>query len=243
MKRTLSIACALAVCAFSQQAWAVAFWDIDTKSTFTLVSDGGLIITSESHPPTAFTTDVEIGTGTNSGIAVPTPSDFPIVSTIMTTGSASAPPTSASELIWMGGNFVRLTNTTEGLLTATFTHLAEWDLTATRTLPASEFAEAGAFFHITDADDTESFLVDGVLASEYLLNPTISTILGDATEIDSALVSITVIVGPGEHAFSVIHDSRGFAGARQTAVPEPASASLVVLAGLALLQSASRRKP
>jgi hypothetical protein len=165
---------------------------------------------------------------------------------VVVSGSAFAPPDSTASSTSMSGHIFRIENLggpgdDTSTIEVTFTFTYSWDIDLFRDFPATEFASAGAFFHI-DGIDNEFLFIDGVgLVPEYL-DTIPETTAGGGTG-SSGTVTITgKIIVPEEtlSEFSVITDASGSATA--IATPEPASLIMWSVSALGCAVGAYRRR-
>jgi hypothetical protein len=225
---TLSAATALLF--LPAAAYATAMYSTTASSTFAIAADGVAL-------GPVFTAKTEIGAGVAffSG-AQSVAGVFPATLSVAIAGSAAQPPNSLATSTYMSGHIFSIDNTHGGgTLIVPFTFSYEWDTDIAVTDVLREFAEAGAFFHITGIDN-EGLTIEGMSVTEYLVNPRYSTGLGSIGGFGAFTVHGTIEVPDGVYSeFSVITDATG----RAFAVPEP---STLWLLGLGLVAVLQRRK-
>lgn len=216
-------------------AFGAAIYSTSVGSSFAIGGPATVVNGPEISP--VFTTGNGLATATGivSGDGVK-----PATSSLSLTGSAFAPPNSSATSSYMSGHIFRIDNSL-GLATivVSFSFTGLWDVIVSATNPFTEFAMAGAFFHITGIDN-EGLRIGGVLVPEFLLNPIYSTAPGPAAGMGMFAVDGTIEVPAGViSVFSVITDTSGSA----SAVPEPGSATLILLAGAAGWVARNWRSP
>ncbi len=257
--RYLMVALTTTAClTVADSASAIATYDAEAMSTFTLVSTGGMGISFETGPevPTSSTTGVAVASidadiQTPSGMFTLAPGES-VMQTSAVSGSADA-PAGFSEASVLNGVFVTLDNTA-GLTDAVaeFTFEYTWSGVFTKTDALLEAASASPFFHLTGfaPSGSETLMIDdgggAMPVADWLVHPVVGSPLGDAflaggaagTEIVTAFV--TVPAGSID-SFSVITDAFG-AAVHISPVPEPMTAALGFIALGALGAGIQRRR-
>ena len=250
MHTTLAhIAMLLALCGIATPGWGVAVYSTGASSTFS-IGIGVVEIGSNSISTT------EVGTGAAAVFRTISPDGaFPATISVGVAGSASAPPTSFAESIYMGGHVIRIDNSDPMArdISVRFAFTYSWITTISVSNPALEFASSGAFFGISgfepgidsiDIDgDGMGAITDSPGTSAWLFNPTFATSLGETGTggVLSGAIEGVINVAAGEiGTFSVITDATGRAFAR---VPEPGTLALASLGLVAALVVRRRRVP
>lgn len=200
---------------YAPAARSTAMYLSTASSTFVISGAGvvlGPVITSETETGTG----IAVYSGAQSGAGV-----FPTTLSVAVSGSASQPPNSLATSTYMSGHIFSIDNTHgTGTLVVPFTFSYDWTTAISVGDPLHEFADAGAFFHITGIDN-EFLVIGGSSVAEFLLNPRYSTGLSETGGAGSGSISGTIEVPGGVFSeISVITDATGRAIAR---VPEPST--------------------
>lgn len=196
---------------------AAAIYSTTVSSTFAIGGAGVVAAPAGASSSTGGT-----GLATFSGLVSPSGA-LPAGKLIGVDGTASSAPASFATSTYMAGHLISFDNSA-GLvpLLAAFTFSYSWTITVGAGFPATEFASAGAFFHITGIDN-ETLTIGGLAVAEFLIHPMFSTLLGETGGAGGATVAGSILVPAGAMAvFSVITDTSGVA----VAAPEPATFTL-----------------
>ncbi|MEM7404348.1 MAG: hypothetical protein AAF458_03600 [Pseudomonadota bacterium] len=238
----------LLTAAFHPTAKAIAIYDVEASSSFTVISTGGMVITAE---PTIVPGGNNSTSTTGTGVAsLDTDGQSPVgagpvalgVGDSVTqiselSGSADAPGgTSAASIL--NSMLIVLTNTS--LTTsaeAEFLFTYTWDASISRTSADLEAAIANPFFHLSGfaPSGAETLEVDSgggrIPLAEFLVDNTIDLTPSEADLSDSTMGSLSVsvfvtVLADRTDSFEVINDATGNA---IHAAPAPAVASLMLL--------------
>lgn len=205
-------------------AQAAATYSTSVTSSF-LIGGPVTVVAGPSIPSV-----VEIGAGTAGGGGAVSPSGtLPATKDIGVAGIAPFPLSLASSA-YQTGHIITIDNlagTTALFLAFTFSY--GYDITLAADGPG-DYAEAGAFFHITGIDN-EALTIFGVPAAEYLFRATFDTIGGVGGAGGAVITGGISVPAFSVGTFSVVTDTAGLA----YAVPEPGTASLAIPAALVLL--------
>ncbi len=212
---------------------AGAFYSTTVSSEF-LIGPGVAVVAGPSLP-----TITEFGGGAAFAAGVVSPAGvLPATSAIGVSGFAPAPVSLASSSFQSGHIFTIDNSAGDVPVFLAFTFSYGYDVDLGAATPFQDYAEGGAFFHISGIDN-EVLTIAGVPVAEFLFNPTFDTLLGGVGGTGGGFVTGGIAVPAFTvSVFSVITDTAGLA----YSIPEPATAALVSLAAACFAVFRPRRR-